>query len=145
MGLPFRRLSCAGVQIDERRYGALGGCEFPGRVCVRVRRHVSRLKQSKPLPFRRLELDPSQEAQIEFGSKIENGKTVYFVEDNGAGFNMEFANKLFSPFQRMHRPDEFPGSGVGLATVSRIISKHGGRIWADSKPGQGATFFFTLD
>ena len=85
------------------------------------------------------------EARIEFGSKIENGETVYFVEDNGAGFNMEFANKLFAPFQRMHRPDEFPGSGVGLATVSRIIKKHGGRIWAESAPGKGATFYFSLD
>ena len=85
------------------------------------------------------------DARIEFGCNTENGETVYFVADNGAGFNMEFANKLFAPFQRMHRPDEFPGSGVGLATVSRIISKHGGRIWADSEPGQGSTFFFTLD
>lgn len=85
------------------------------------------------------------EARIEFGCKTENSESVYFIEDNGAGFNMDFAKKLFNPFQRMHRPDEFPGSGVGLATVSRIISKHGGRIWAQSEPDKGSTFFFTLD
>lgn len=85
------------------------------------------------------------EAKIKLGCKKENGETVYFVEDNGAGFNMAYAKKLFNPFQRMHRPEEFPGSGVGLATVSRIISKHGGRIWAQSEPDKGSTFFFTLD
>jgi PAS domain S-box-containing protein len=85
------------------------------------------------------------EAQIKFGCKTENDETVYFVEDNGAGFNMAYAKKLFGAFQRMHRSDEFPGTGVGLATVSRIINKHGGRIWAQSEPGKGSTFFFTLD
>lgn len=85
------------------------------------------------------------QAQIEFGSKVENGETIYFVRDNGAGFDMAYADKLFGAFQRMHRDDEYPGSGVGLATVSRIINKHGGRIWAESAPGKGATFYFTLD
>ena len=84
-------------------------------------------------------------ARIEIGSKRESGKTVYFVEDNGAGFDMAYADKLFGAFQRMHRSDEFPGTGVGLATVSRIINKHGGKIWAHSDPVQGSTFFFTLD
>jgi light-regulated signal transduction histidine kinase (bacteriophytochrome) len=85
------------------------------------------------------------QAEIEFGCKLENGETIYFIRDNGAGFDMAFADKLFGAFQRMHRHDEFPGTGVGLATVSRIINKHGGRIWAESAPGKGATFYFTVD
>jgi light-regulated signal transduction histidine kinase (bacteriophytochrome) len=83
-------------------------------------------------------------ATITFGSRKEDDATVYFVKDDGAGFDMAYASKLFVPFQRLHRASEFAGTGIGLATVQRIVRRHGGEIWAEGTVGQGAAFYFTL-
>jgi PAS domain S-box-containing protein len=126
---------CEGRQIDWK-IGVLPFVECdPG-----LMKQVFQNLLSNALKFTR----PRSQAVIEVGQKDRNGTPVLFVRDNGVGFSMKYADKLFGVFQRLHRAEDFEGTGVGLATVQRIIQKHGGRIWVEAELEKGATFYFTL-
>jgi PAS domain S-box-containing protein len=125
----------SGRRVDFE-IGKLPACKADA---VLLRQAFSNLL-SNALKFTR-DRDP---AVIRLGCRHENGEHVYFVEDNGAGFDMEYAGKLFRVFQRLHSPSDFEGTGVGLAIVQRIVQRHGGRIWAEAQVDRGATFYFTL-
>ncbi len=128
--------TCQGRQV-EFRAGPLpfAQCD-PGLI-----RQVFTNLLSNAIKFTR----PRESAVIEVGQTLQDGHDVLYVRDNGAGFSMKYADKLFGVFQRLHRAEDFEGTGVGLVTVQRIIQKHGGRIWAEAEIDKGATFYFTLE
>jgi PAS domain S-box-containing protein len=129
------KAECEGRQV-EWKIGSLPFVECDPALMKQVFQNLL----SNALKFTR----PRSHAVIEVGRKDQEGTPVVFVRDNGVGFNMKYSDKLFGVFQRLHRPEDFEGTGVGLATVQRIIQKHGGRIWVEAELDKGATFYFTL-
>jgi PAS domain S-box-containing protein len=129
------KAECEGRQV-EWKIGSLPFVECDPALMKQVFQNLL----SNALKFTR----PRSQALIEVGQKDQEGTPVVYVRDNGVGFNMKYADKLFGVFQRLHRPEDFEGTGVGLATVQRIVQKHGGRIWAEAELDKGATFYFTL-
>jgi PAS domain S-box-containing protein len=134
---------CA-AELREREPGRALDWQLAPHVPVTGDPHLLRIAMANLLDNALKYTSRTPHARVEFGVQPGDGTAVYFVRDNGAGFDMHYAERLFGAFQRLHKVEDFPGNGIGLATVKRIVVRHGGRIWAESQPGQGATFFFTL-
>lgn len=111
---------------------ALGDRVLLGQVWTNLLSNALKFTSKQPHP------------RIEIGAISDDMEHIFFVRDNGAGFDPKYKDKLFGVFQRLHDATEFPGTGVGLALVQRIVHRHGGRVWADGNPGEGATFYFTV-
>jgi light-regulated signal transduction histidine kinase (bacteriophytochrome) len=127
----------------EVAIGQLPGCEADPALLKQVFVNLlsNALKYTKPRNPARIEVGALMHGEAE---SVLADATVYYVRDNGVGFDMRYVEKLFGVFQRLHKAEEFEGTGVGLAIVHRIVSRHGGRIWADATVDRGATFYFTL-
>jgi|WetSurMetagenome_2_1015567.scaffolds.fasta_scaffold00358_3 PAS domain S-box-containing protein len=134
------------LDLIEERYSAdpLEKWEVQLGICVTADERLMKIVMENLIGNAWKFSSTRQNAKIIFGMFEENNEKIIYVQDNGAGFDMKYANKLFGAFQRLHKFDEFEGTGIGLATVHRIISKHGGRIWAEGEVGIGATFYFSL-
>jgi len=132
-GEPARKID---VQIGE-----VAGCEGDASLLEQVLINLlsNAFKFTRHVPAPRVEIGMATDAP-----EAQPGERVYFVRDNGAGFDMKYADNLFGVFQRLHSREQFEGTGVGLSIVQRVLQRHGGRIWAQSAPGQGATFYFVL-
>ncbi len=134
------REACSDAGVSRQIHSEIGDLP-PCDADPQLLRHVYSNLLSNAIKFSRHESAP----RVEIGSfHDDEGETVYFVRDHGAGFNMRYADRLFQAFQRLHSEQEFTGTGIGLAIVQRIVHRHGGRVWAESELGRGATFFFTL-
>jgi signal transduction histidine kinase len=138
--LAARTFAEASVAAGERKVEFVLGEIPPARGDVALMRQVFMNLLSNAVKF----TASSSKARIEVGTAAKDGADVYFVKDNGVGFDMRYADKLFGVFQRLHAADQFEGTGVGLAIVQRIIHRHGGRVWAESTEGEGSTFHFTV-
>jgi signal transduction histidine kinase len=132
------------AELDERDPDRQVSCEIAPQVIARGDPRVLRIVLENLLHNAWKFTSKHDRATIVFGTRRSGGETVYFVRDDGAGFEMTYANKLFGIFQRLHTTSEFEGNGIGLAMVARLIHRHGGRVWAEGKVERGATFYFTL-
>jgi len=130
--------------VDELRNGSEATIELRELPRAQADRSLMRQVWANLVGNARKYSGKRKNARIELGGREDGGENVYWVRDNGVGFDMRYVGKLFGVFQRLHRSEEFAGTGVGLAIVQRVVARHGGRVWAEAKPGEGACFHFSL-